>query len=146
VSGIRQTIFENLKYSLEDYIADGPPIDIHAVHEYTINVQNEAKAKTPCLIIQDLGQETRQVYDATHERFTTEVLIHGFVQSPDFINETNLLNKAIKEWIDAVPSLGDNVLVCRYSGNDTNSFDGDEKQGITTVRIRITYWCESGSY
>ncbi len=147
---VRADIINNLISEIDEIRTSASyEAEIKKVVPYHINILTEMAASTPLLMVVDEGDETLLAMDGTHEAFAFHINIIGYINKGTKYETTqedlNAITASVKKWINAVPSLGDNVYEIQYVEGTGNSYD-DQGKALTGIRARILYWCAKGTY
>jgi len=147
---VRNDIFDKLIDSLAVIKDSGAyEVRLRDIKRYAINYLQQYAEMTPLLMVVDVGDQETLVQDATHTRYAFHIEISGYVSSPnwpDAQEQMYAIGAAVKKWVQAGPSLGDNVLAVQMVAGEDLRIAGTENRGLSVQTVRIIYWCINGTY
>ena len=147
---VRADILDNLRTELEA-LKDDTSYELvpNEVSPFTESYLSASKSAFPWVMILDGEPEEVAAQDDDSTVFYATITLLGLMRTDTDVELTGELNKLLsmlKKFIDAGPSLGDNVRAVQYLGTDGLRWYPDGQLGSVDAKMRIIYACERGTF
>jgi hypothetical protein len=147
---VRNTILANLKTALDDIVGDGSyDLTIQSVTRQIENVGQLGRHLFPLVMIWDRDEEEKVAEDSSHIRYHLPVQLIGVVKAEtedDLLSDANNLVATLKSFVEAGPSLGDNVLDVQWTMLDGLEYYQGSVMAQVVCTLRVVYYTEIGTF
>lgn len=127
----------------------GYPLAPVRVEHFAGPLQVEGNERFPALFIVDTGEEELLARDATHYFYRTSLIVAGAVKvstGGDLQEQGNAMLATVKQFVDAISSLGTGYRDLQQSGRGNVEYGPDAGIAIATINLQLLYACAAGSF